>query len=305
MSKMNPQKATAYVGPGVLRKGGNITPVPNGPLVKKKGPFKGSTLKNGGRVIKKAQEGTTLDNIKEQNRLRQNLTDFRKKVGSTPLTPQLRREKDSLTGLLKNFSTNQRVQATGLTPAQLAANDAQAQKEAARKPDVVDESCQKRGLPTTGGGCSGSARANAKRLKKERNRKNGGPIKKAQGGEYLTQEGNKYTSTKKLNTKDGPRYYQGISPSMSFARRLASEKALKINDSIPKAKLSPRALEVMNQKNGGKVKKAKSGAMIKRADGSMSKRGLWDNIRANKGSGKKPTKQMLVQEKKIKAKSKK
>ena len=49
----------------------------------------------------------------------------------------------------------------------------------------------------------------------------------------------------------------------------------------------------------------KAGGMIKRADGSMSKRGLWDNIRANKGSGKKPTKQMLVQEKKIKAKSKK
>jgi hypothetical protein len=205
-----------------------ITPVPNGPLVKKKGPFKGSTLKNGGRVIKKAQEGTTLDKIKEQNRLRQNLTDFRKKVGSTTLTPQLRREKDSLTGLLKNFSTNQRVQATGLTPAQLAANDAQAQKEAARKPDVVDESCQKRGLPTSGGGCSGSARANAKRLKKERNRK-----------------------------------------------------------------------------NGGTIAKAKSGAMIKRADGSYSKRGLWDSIRENKGSGKKPTKQMLVQEKKIKAKSKK
>jgi hypothetical protein len=49
----------------------------------------------------------------------------------------------------------------------------------------------------------------------------------------------------------------------------------------------------------------KNGGMIKRADGSMSKRGLWDNIRANKGSGKKPTKQMLVQEKKIKAKAKK
>lgn len=43
------------------------------------------------------------------------------------------------------------------------------------------------------------------------------------------------------------------------------------------------------------------GGMIKRADGSYSKRGLWDNIRANKGSGKKPTKQMLEQERKIKA----
>jgi len=42
--------------------------------------------------------------------------------------------------------------------------------------------------------------------------------------------------------------------------------------------------------------------MIKRADGTTSQRGLWDNIRANKGSGKKPTTQMLKQEKKIKAK---
>ena len=31
----------------VLKNGGR-TPVPNGPLIKKKGPFKGSTLKNGG-----------------------------------------------------------------------------------------------------------------------------------------------------------------------------------------------------------------------------------------------------------------
>jgi hypothetical protein len=46
----------------------------------------------------------------------------------------------------------------------------------------------------------------------------------------------------------------------------------------------------------------KGGEMIKRKDGSYSKRGLWDNIRANKGSGKKPTKQMLEQERKIKAK---
>lgn len=44
--------------------------------------------------------------------------------------------------------------------------------------------------------------------------------------------------------------------------------------------------------------------MIKRADGSTSKRGLWDNIRANKGSGKKPTKAMLAQAKKIESKKK-
>ena len=44
--------------------------------------------------------------------------------------------------------------------------------------------------------------------------------------------------------------------------------------------------------------------MIKRKDGSYSKRGLWDNIRANKGSGKKPTKEMLEQERKIKNENK-
>jgi hypothetical protein len=44
------------------------------------------------------------------------------------------------------------------------------------------------------------------------------------------------------------------------------------------------------------------GEMIKRKDGSYSKRGLWDNIRANKGSGKKPSKEMLEQERKIKSK---
>ena len=43
----------------------------------------------------------------------------------------------------------------------------------------------------------------------------------------------------------------------------------------------------------------RKGGMLKRADGSYSKRGLWDNIRANKGSGKKPTAAMLAQERKI------
>jgi hypothetical protein len=58
--------------------------------------------------------------------------------------------------------------------------------------------------------------------------------------------------------------------------------------------------------------KARSGKqMMKRADGSVSQRGLWDNIRAaakrNKAAGKpgkKPTAAMLKQERKIKAKGK-
>jgi hypothetical protein len=58
--------------------------------------------------------------------------------------------------------------------------------------------------------------------------------------------------------------------------------------------------------------KKKMGGMIKRADGSMSKRGLWDNLRSkaaqNKKTGAKPkapTAAMLKQEKKIKANTKK
>jgi len=49
--------------------------------------------------------------------------------------------------------------------------------------------------------------------------------------------------------------------------------------------------------------------MLKREDGTYSKRGLWDNLRSkatqNKKTGvkpKSPTKAMLVQEKKIKGK---
>jgi hypothetical protein len=157
MSKLNPQNATAYVGPGVLRKGGKITPVPNGPLIKKKGPFKGSTLKSGG-AIKKAQNSNLIAKEFEDNEKR----------------------KDSI--LAKNRKKNL---------------------------DILDK-----------------------------------------------------MSTDFLKKKED---------------RMRSSTLLK----------------------------KKAGGMIKRADGSYSKRGLWDNIRANKGSGKKTTKQMLIQEKKIKAKSKK
>jgi hypothetical protein len=137
MSKLNPQNATAYVGPGVLRKGGKITPVPNGPLIKKKGPYAGSTLKAGGKTIKKAMLGSSMF---KDNPIYKKTTALRGKLGSAAL-----------------------------------------------------------GIP-------------------------------------------------------------GVKPIV---------------------------------KNGG---------MLKRADGSTSKRGLWDNIRANKGSGKKPTAEMLKQERKIKAK---
>ena len=134
--------------------------------------------------------------------------------------------------------------------------------------------------------------------------------KKAQYGSYLEQDNKtgKYTRTTKSNTPEGPRYYQYTHPSEMTTEMWNNARARGNTADSTKAKdIDPYILKKLaNQKNGGKVikKPMKSGGMLKRADGSYSKRGLWDNIRANKGSGKKPTAQMLKQEKKIKAKSK-
>lgn len=82
--------------------------------------------------------------------------------------------------------------------------------------------------------------------------------------------------------------------------------------SIPamiKSKIEDKQAE--KYKKGGTVKAKGGKQMLKRADGSVSQRGLWDNIRSaakkNKAAGKpgkKPTAAMLKQEKKIKAKGK-
>jgi len=134
-------------------------------------------------------------------------------------------------------------------------------------------------------------------------------VKKAQSG--VTEKDNKgvYTYTVKGNTSKGPRYYSGKSPVMGTAMNMAKLKLRREGaDSLRSESIDPRIKKEMDQqKKGGVTKKpkAKNGKqMIKRADGSYSQRGLWDNIRANKGSGKKPTAQMLKQEKKIKAKTK-
>jgi len=221
MSKLNPQNATAYVGPGVLRKGGKITKVPNGPLIKKTGKFKGSTLKAGGR-IKKAENGvTTTAQTTEQP--------------TVPLSPYMQKRAD------------QKVKNT----VRLAPFEASQQKKYANWKNSDSKNINK----------------TYEDWQKE--------LVKGQQGENAPLEGMRTIG------KDD----EGCAPSPK-ARKKRLEKEAK-------------------RKNGGPIKKAKSGAMLKRADGSTSKRGLWDNIRKNKGSGKKPTKQMLVQEKKIKAKTKK
>jgi len=74
-----------------------------------------------------------------------------------------------------------------------------------------------------------------------------------------------------------------------------------IQEDMQKYKNSPAAKSRVNTMVERLSQKMQNGGeMIRRADGSYSRRGLWDNIRANKGSGKKPTKEMLEQERKIK-----
>jgi len=277
-----------------------ITKVPNGPLIKKKGPYAGSTLKTGG-TIKKAQTGAAMTrrdslvaNIKEQSRLRQNLADFRKKVGNKRLTPELIREKDSLNGLLSDFGTKQRMKATGLTEQQIAKGDSIYTEQQRRKRTVEDDSGQLRGMGNDKSGCSGSQGASERRVRREARRKNGGPIKKAKAGAMIKRAQNGDTTTVKKPKVDG--FFKNI-----------DKKQIKKSDTTGFSKGGKSKIIDDGFFKGPKVKSTglKNGGLIKRADGSYSKRGLWDNIRANKGSGKKPTAAMLKQERKIKAKSKK
>lgn len=235
MSKLNPQKATAYVGPGVLRKGGKITPVPNGPLIKKKGTFKGSTLKTGG-PIKKEQRVIAKDNTRVANNFN--------------VSKLLRQEKDA-----KRLKSDVKRVTRPYTVI------AKPDPEAMFPGDSIRYYTGQRG---------------------------------GVGVPYIRDVAGSKGGLLGINTRTTDAEFAKASRDKKNFRTYQDTTAVKANRDV-----------MGNQKNGGKIKKAKSGGMIKRADGSMSRRGLWDNIRANKGSGKKPTKQMLQQEKKIKAKTKK
>ena len=99
-------------------------------------------------------------------------------------------------------------------------------------------------------------------------------------------------------TADSTKYFKNKMDSV----RTAEKKSGKGITSTSEKAFNDAATGYKRQLTKSKMAK---GGMLKRADGSYSKRGLWDNIRAAKGSGKKPTAAMLKQEKKIKAKSKK
>jgi hypothetical protein len=133
--------------------------------------------------------------------------------------------------------------------------------------------------------------------------KNGSKIiKKAQKGVKATADSTKYYEKKSIadarKSNNTLEIYGGGSKEFGNSQD-------KLIGSLKSLNRQPKKGKPGYDANGFPVKKAmKAGGMLKRADGSYSKRGLWDNIRANKGSGKKPTAQMLKQEKKIKAKTK-
>jgi hypothetical protein len=127
------------------------------------------------------------------------------------------------------------------------------------------------------------------------------PVKKAQNGARATKD-----STAYFNKEKEARFKEAKEAGKLGFRKSAEDEIKKGMVAGENAMRQKRKGMPGYDKNGYPVKKKmKAGGMIKRADGSMSKRGLWDNIRANKGSGKKPTAAMLKQEKKIKAEAKK
>jgi len=131
-------------------------------------------------------------------------------------------------------------------------------------------------------------------------------LKKAQVGTVVdkyksfVKKGNDNNAFTKKNLKTADSLRDARIPfgrDMEKKRESNNAKADSIEKVVEKRVGVPRRLNLYDNK--------KMGGMIKRADGSTSQRGLWDNIRANKGSGKKPTSEMLKQEKKIKAQTKK
>lgn len=120
----------------------------------------------------------------------------------------------------------------------------------------------------------------------------------------------KYPDLKPEDKKqDGSKNVKGF-PDLNKDGKITKADVLVGRGVIPAKKTGAKSMKVdekmcgskgMKYAEGTKSIKFKKKEMIKRADGSYSQRGLYDNIRANKGSGKKPTPEMLKQEKKIKA----
>ena len=131
-----------------------ITKVPNGPLIKKKGPFKGSTLKSGG-TVKKAQEGTTMSPY------------MQKRAAQQLVKEKNIRARDSI--------LNRNASAKGMTREQVQAQPVADKK----KPDAPTCDTNDPNFKSTKCGISKAA---AKESKSDfKKKKNGGLIKRADG----------------------------------------------------------------------------------------------------------------------------
>jgi hypothetical protein len=278
---------------------GKITKVPNGPLIKKKGPYAGSTLKAGG-AIKKAQSGETIKGSRKG------------RVFKTT------KERTTSGGLLEPYKyTTKSIDTTGYSKGkptyELKSEEGEGDKTFSKSTSTKVKKVPRKQVPSI--------------LKDLNKGKNGSKVKKGQEGVKIGNTTYTITNSTKDTIKGNPKY-----PGIRTPRTSMSNSKTDQGISSVKRLLKSKA------KNGVKTKKAmmgmgnlfkdnpiykksteargmignamgipgkpivKNGDMIKRADGSYSKRGLWDNIRANKGSGKKPTAAMLKQERKIKAK---
>jgi transcriptional regulator CtsR len=96
---------------------------------------------------------------------------------------------------------------------------------------------------------------------------------------------------------------QGMQPqeamSMLMESGMTEDQAMQLVQVIMQ-QIQQQGQNPQEEMSQGTPQMRKGGEMMKRADGSYSRRGLWDNIRDNAGSGNKPTKEMLEQEAKIK-----
>lgn len=91
---------------------------------------------------------------------------------------------------------------------------------------------------------------------------------------------------------------QGMQPQEAMS--MLMESGMSEDQAIQLVQAIIQQIQQQGEMEEGTPQMRRGGEMMKRADGSYSKRGLWDNIRDNAGSGKKPTKEMLEQEAKIK-----
>jgi hypothetical protein len=164
------------------------------------------------------------------------------------------------------------------------------------EPDIVNTAKRKLKLP------SAPNRLNSDNLNQYTNVKNspigGQPISDLEQWVDPTGMTNYPDLIKTIENKDWknlPIEVLGSLPMIGKFGKLA--KSIKTSRNVPVGKMLPLVDDLHDT-----AKEYKNGGMIKRADGSYSQRGLWDNIRANKGSGKEPTKEMLKQERKINAK---